>query len=603
MEANDTQQNQQDLSEIIDWINKLQNKSQEVMSALVQINQQYWQENPTDYQHMLETLTRFMQSIYAHPNELIQIQTQYWQSCMDLWQQSFQLWLGKDIQNKQPAPSHRFKNEHWQSNPMFHTMKQFYLLTAKMIATLIASCKDLDEKTKQQLSFYSQQIIDALSPENFLVTNPEVLTKTLQTKGKNLLQGMDNLLKDIRNNRFNITITDKSAFTVGKNIAATPGKVIFKNELIELIQYQASEKQVYAVPILLIPPFINKYYILDLSPDNSLVKWLVEQGHTVYIISWVNSDKKYANYAWEDYLTKGSLAAINCILKRHHCPHINALGFCVGGTLLATTAAYLAETNQLSKLQSVTFLTTLLDFTHPGNLGIFVTDTQVNHLENLTKKYGYIDGYRLALAFNMLKANDLIWSNYVNNYLSAKTPKAFDLLYWNADPSNLPAKMYIQYLRWMYLENKLITPGAISLLGKPLDLGKINIPSYFLAAKKDHIVPWQSCFDGTQYLNGKKTFVLTGSGHIAGVVNPPQNKKYSYQVVENPCNKLCFQQESPETIKGSWWPHWQHWLTTLSDKKIQAMPIQGGIVDAPGTYVLKQSSDILRCDLQNEFCV
>jgi polyhydroxyalkanoate synthase len=440
------------------------------------------------------------------------------------------------------------------------------------------------------VDFYARQFVDAMSPSNFLLTNPEVLRKTAETGGENLLKGLNNLLTDLEQGKgkLHIKMTDMDAFKVGENIGVSPGKVIYQNDLMQLIQYAPATETVLKRPLLIAPPWINKFYILDLRPRNSFVRWAVSQGHTVFMISWVNPDERLAEKGFEDYMTEGYLAALDAIEQATGEREVNAIGYCLGGTLLGSTLAYMAAKKD-GRIKSATFFVTMMDFAEAGELGVFIDEEQLSSLEDKMNKRGYLEGSEMATTFNMLRANDLIWSFVVNNYLLGNDPFPFDLLYWNADSTRMPARMHSFYLRKMYQENLLKDPSGITLAGVPIDLRKIKTPAYFLSTREDHIAPWKSTYRGTQLLSGPKRFVLAASGHIAGVVNPPEGGKYSHWInTDLPPDAEAWFKGATE-IAGSWWPDWHRWVTALGKEQVPArVPGEGrlkAIEDAPGSYV------------------
>ncbi|HRE31843.1 MAG TPA: class I poly(R)-hydroxyalkanoic acid synthase, partial [Candidatus Berkiella sp.] len=451
-------------------------------------------------------------------------------------------------------------------------------------------------KLKKQISFFTKQYLDALAPSNFALTNPTVFQQMLTSQGENIRKGMQNWFEDLLNNpsHWQIQMTNTKAFELGRNIALTKGKVVLQNRLMQLIQYEPTTPTVYQKPLLMVPPWINKYYILDLNEKKSLVKWLGEQGITVFMISWVNPDKSYQDVCFEDYLSEGILTAFDAITKATNEKSINALGFCIGGTLLAVACAYLKAKNQ-STIASATFLTSLIDFSEPGDIGVFIDENQIKNIERKMALDGYLDGRAMMSTFNLLRANDLQWSYYINNYLQGKKPIAFDLLFWNSDPSNLPAKMHSYYLRNFYLENRLCIPNALTVLNEKLNLNNVDIPCYFFSTSQDHIAPWQSTFMGAKCFNGNVTFVLGGAGHIAGVVNPPNQHKYGYRSTDIDIKSFSCAQEwlkCTTTHEGSWWLHWGEWLKMHAGNTVKPrIPGRGKlktIQDAPGDYVRKK---------------
>lgn len=549
--------------------------------------------------YLTELYQKFTDALIAHPSQLLEAQLSYWQDCLRLWRHSAATFAGISIPEKPSInmpTDRRFQNELWDQSPYFNFIKHFYFLTAQHIQTSIKKIDGIEEPVAKKIEFYTQQFIDALSPTNFILTNPDVLQKTMRTRGKNLLQGFKNMLSDLEKNKgmLNIKMVDLAAFEIGRNVATTPGKVIFQNELIQLIQYTPTTAQVYKKPLLIVPPWINKYFILDLSQENSLAKWLVDQGYTVFMISWLNPDEKQAHIDFEDYMTLGPIAACEAIEQATGEPQVNTLGFCIGGTLLGCTLAYLSAKKK-QRITSATYLNTLFDFSEPGELGTFIDEKQIALLEQLMAAKGYFEGKTMALAFNTLRANDLIWSYFVRNYLNGEEPFPFDILYWNALSTNMPAKMHSTYLRATYLNNLLAQPGKLKLHNVPIDLGKITCPIYCLATEQDHITPWKSVYSGARLHAGPVEFVLGHSGHIAGVVNPPHKNKYGYYTQETGSafqNADTWQSNIIEN-QGSWWSHWHFWLQKHSSNLMNSsnrIPGQGGlpsIEDAPGSYVKK----------------
>lgn len=493
----------------------------------------------------------------------------------------------------------RFAAEAWDDSVIFDYIKQAYLLNAQAVTDLVNQLEATPTHSREQIQFYTRQLVNALSPSNFPLTNPEVLKLTVEKKGGNLVDGIKQLWQDLKQSPrvFNVAMTDVTAFEVGRNVATTPGKVVFQNDMLQLIQYTPTTETVYRTPLLILPPWINKYYILDLTARNSLVKWLVDQGHTVFMVSWVNPGPSLRDKTFEHYMTEGSLAALDAIELATGEKSVNVVGYCVGGTLLGCTLAWLAAKRQSKRIKTATYLTTLLDFSDPGGIGVFLNDKTIRAIEKQGQKTGYYDGRAMALSFNLLRENDLLWSFVVNNYLKGEKPAAFDLLYWNSDGTNLTAGMHGWYLRNMYMENRLIEPGGIELAGVKLDLGKIKTPVYFLSAQQDHIAKWKTTYTGTQLHGGPVTFVLSGSGHIAGVVNPPVPEKYGYWTnAELPADPDTWFAGATQH-KGSWWLHWQQWLEPQAGDRVA--PIQPGegklpvIEDAPGTYVKQRIADVV----------
>ena len=531
-------------------------------------------------------------SLMKNPERLIETQARAWNAYTDLWFSAARQMLGGESAQvaKQEKGDRRFKHEAWDSNPFFNFIKQSYLVTADTVQSAVAGADDLDEKTAKKAQFYTKQFIDAMSPTNFLLTNPEVMEATLESKGENLLRGLQNFTDDFdsESGQLRITMTDADAFELGRNIAVSPGKVVFQNALLQLIQYAPSTEQVFRHPVLIMPPWINKYYILDLQPENSLIKWLVGQGHTVFVVSWVNPDETLADKDFEHYVTEGAMAAIDAVEEATGESNINLVGYCIAGTLLAATLAWMQAKND-TRAASATFFVSLIDFSIPGDLGVFIDEQQLANLEKSMNEKGYHEGREMAATFNMLRANDLIWSFYVRNYLLGKDPFSFDLLYWNADSTRLPAKMHSAYLRTMYLENKFKEPGGMSVAGVPVDVSAIQAPACFISTENDHIAPWEGTYSGAQLLSGQVKFILGKSGHIAGIINPPAANKYGYYTGPAVNVPAAEWRDKAKAHAGSWWPDWGAWLEQYAGEKIPARrPGDNGqalIEDAPGSYV------------------
>ncbi len=555
---------------------------------------------PADPLQLTQTFMDFTAKMLADPNRLVQAQMELWQQYMNLWQVTAQRMMGQPAAPvAEPAKGDkRFNDPAWKDEVVFDYLKQSYLLTARWLQGTVKEVEGVDDKTAKKVDFYTRQFIDAMSPSNFAMTNPQVVKATVESKGENLLKGLQNMLTDLERGKGKLAIrqTDMDAFKVGGNVATSPGKVVYQNELIQLIQYAPSTAEVYQVPLLIVPPWINKFYILDLKPENSFIKWATEQGYTVFVISWVNPDERLAGFVFEDYMKKGPLAALDAIEKATGQRKVSAIGYCIGGTLMATTLAYMAARDD-DRIAACTFFTAQVDFTEPGELGVFIDEDQLAGIEQMMGKKGYLEGAEMATTFNMLRANDLIWSFVVNNYLMGKDPFPFDLLYWNADATRMPAALHSYYLRNMYQKNLLSQPGGLAVDSVPIDLRKITIPVYLQAGKEDHIAPAKSVYKATQIFKGPVRFMLAGSGHIAGVVNPPRNKKYQHWLNETATNPptLAEWQAGAKEFPGSWWHDWDKWLSALSGPKVPArVPGEGGlpaIEDAPGSYVKVRSGE------------
>ena len=514
----------------------------------------------------------------------------------DFYQDQFKLWLNlfnpsaEAVAEAAPG-DRRFKAQEWDESPLHNYLKQSYLLSSRWLTGMVSD-STLDDATKAKCDFYTRQFIDSMSPSNFAATNPEVLKETVESKGQNLIKGLENLMQDMQKGR--ITMTDESAFELGKNIATTPGSVVFQNDMIQLIHFKPLTEKVNERPLLIVPPCINKYYILDLSEHNSYVRYCLEQGNNVFIVSWRNPDESLGDKTWDDYLDEGTIPAIDVVRKITGAKKINGVSWCIGGTLIATTMAVLAAKRK-KPFASMTFLTTLLDFSDPGELGVFIDESQVRAHEHKLAKGGVMPGKQMASTFSMLRANDLIWNYVVNNYMKGQTPPPFDILYWNGDSTNMTAAMYTWYLREMYLENKLAKPNAIELCGVKVDLGKIDCPIYYMSAIDDHIAPWKTTFISTELLKGDMTFVLSGSGHVAGVINPANKNKRNYWINGELGKGADHWLETAESVPGSWWTNWDEWLKAQGGKQVDAPAATGSkdyaeIEPAPGSFVLARAS-------------
>ncbi len=543
----------------------------------------------TDPFGMADMWSGMTQPPLSDPVKLAQMQMDYVQEAARMWQG----FLGGDMMT--PAedggkPDRRFASEAWENVPAFSFIKHAYLLSSRYIMDAIGALDGLDEKSRRKAEFYTQQFVDAMSPSNYALTNPDVLQRTIETRGENLLKGTEHLLDDLAQGR--MKMTDEDAFEVGVNVAVTPGKVVFQNRLFQLIQYAPTTKEVYETPLLIFPPWINKFYILDLTAEKSFIRWAVEQGLTVYVVSWKNADETTADVEQDHYVKEGFLTAIDQVLADTGAPAVHTIGYCVAGTTLAAVLALMAARGNADKVKTATFFTAQVDFEHAGDLSVFIDDPELMMIDEQSKKRGYLDGRAMATSFNMLRSNDLIWNYVVNNYLLGKDYFPFDLLFWNGDATNVPAKWHQNYLKDLYRDNKLAKPGGVTIDGTAIDLGKVKTPAYVQAGKEDHIAPLPSVWKLTKHLSGPVRFVQAGSGHIAGVVNPPSAQKYQHWTMDGdlPDTLAEFQEKATEH-KGSWWPDWIKWLAPQSGKKVPARtPGKGkaklkAIEDAPGSYV------------------
>lgn len=525
------------------------------------------------------------------PAVLLQLQSQWWEQQLKIWQNAA-LMGNTEIVITEERSDKRFIDEAWKNDPFYSFIKQSYLLFSKSYIDTINSIEGIDEKTKERVAFFSRQAINALSPSNFIATNPELMKLTLERNGENLLDGLEQLQADVEASAdiLKIRMTNNNAFRLGVDVANTEGDVVFQNDLFELIQYYPKTPQVNATPLLIVPPFINKYYILDLREKNSMVRWLLEQGHSVFMMSWRNPGEAQKDLEFGDYVTEGVAKAVTAIEDITGKEQINAAGYCIGGTVLASTVAYYAAKRMKKRIKTATFFTTLLDFSQPGEVGAYINETIINAIEKQNDAKGFMDGRSLSVTFSLLRENSLYWNYYIDNYLKGSSPMEFDLLYWNSDSTNVAAKCHNFLLRELYLENKLVQDKGVKVGGVWIDLNKIKIPSYFISAKEDHIALWQGTYRGALNTGGNKTYVLGESGHIAGIVNHPDKKKYGFWLNDNLDDSADEWLSNATHNEGSWWTHWNQWLQGFeADEKIepfnQGSELHPVIGKAPGNYV------------------
>ncbi|MGZ5035142.1 MAG: PHA/PHB synthase family protein [Usitatibacter sp.] len=527
-----------------------------------------------------EAYRAWLEALSAKPETMLDLQGRYMQEQLALWMKS----LHPDAGAGKESADKRFSAPEWSELPVFRYFRDSYLLTSKMMMQAVDEAQ-LDPATKHRMRFFMRQYLDAAAPSNYLMTNPEALKAAIESRGETLHEGMRNLLADMEKGR--ISMTDESAFEVGKNIAVTPGAVVYENELLQLIQYTPTTDKVCERPLVMVPPCINKFYIMDLQPENSLVRFAVEQGHTVFMVSWRNVKKAQAHVTWDDYI-RDLIDALEEVKRITKVDKLNALGFCIGGTLVGAALAVLEKKGR-DPAVSLTLLTTLLDFTEVGDIRVYIDENFVGKREKQLEKGGLVPGQELAGAFSSLRANDLVWSYVVNNYLKGRQPPAFDLLYWNADATNLPGPMYAYYLRNTYQDNKLAKPDALTMLGEPVSLKRLKMPAFVFAAREDHIVPWRGGYKSARTLGGKVKFVLGASGHIAGTINPASKNRRSYWLNEHmPADAEKWFVEAQE-LQGSWWGEWARWLRPFGGKMVPARKKLGGgrrkpIEPAPGRY-------------------
>ena len=545
-----------------------------------------------------QAFARMGQAFLEHPQRLADAQARLARDWTTLLHAAARRAAGEEVEPV-AAPEkadRRFQDQAWSENHVFDFVKQSYLIGARWLQETVRQAPGLDDETQRKVEFYTRQYVNALSPTNFLFTNPKAIRETVDSSGDNLVRGWRNLIADLERGKGRLAIsqTDLAAYEVGRDVATTPGKVVHQTDLAQLIQYEPTTEKVHRRPLLIMPPWINKFYILDLRPQNSFIRWAVSQGHTVFVLSWVNPDEKLAHKTFSDYMLEGPLAALDAMERATGEREANVIGYCLGGTLLAATLAWMAAKGD-DRFKSATFFTALTDFREPGEVKVFIDEEQLQLLEKHMAKKGYLEAHHMAQVFNMMRDNDLIWSYVERNYLLGKEPPAFDLLYWNADATRMPAMMHGFYLRNMYQKNLLVEPGGIALDGVPIDMRRIALPSYFLSTREDHIAPWRATYAATQLVSGPKKFVLAASGHIAGVINPPGGKKYGHWTRPDcppaPEDWLA----GAEAREGSWWPDWSAWIAEFGGGQVPARTPGDGklavIEDAPGSYVKVRAED------------
>ncbi|MEZ9391195.1 class I poly(R)-hydroxyalkanoic acid synthase [Vibrio splendidus] len=570
---------------------------------LQQTNQQWWENFEQNKEAAQSPLNKAMQELNFddaskifeqaanQPAVLLQLQSQWWEQQLQIWQNAALMGNTESVITEDRGDK-RFIDDAWKNDPFYSFIKQSYLLFSKSYIDTINSIEGIDEKTKERVAFFSRQAINAMSPSNFIATNPELMKLTLERNGENLLDGLEQLQADVEASAdiLKIRMTNNNAFRLGVDVANTEGDVVFQNDLFELIQYHPKTPQVNATPLLIVPPFINKYYILDLREKNSMVRWLLEQGHSVFMMSWRNPGVAQKDQEFGDYVTEGVVKAVTAIEDITGKEQINAAGYCIGGTVLASTVAYYAAKRMKKRIKTATFFTTLLDFSQPGEVGAYINETIIDAIEKQNNAKGYMDGRSLSVTFSLLRENSLYWNYYIDNYLKGSSPMEFDLLYWNSDSTNVAAKCHNFLLRELYLENKLVQDKGVKVGGVWIDLNKIKIPSYFISTKEDHIALWQGTYRGALNTGGNKTFVLGESGHIAGIVNHPEKKKYGYWLNDNLDDSADEWLNNASHNEGSWWTHWDQWLQGFeADEKIepfnQGSELHPVIGKAPGNYV------------------
>ncbi len=578
----------------LDKLNENIEKIEELSQRLVNVFQ-HKRQVPTSLQGpspelYVKAATAYMSDMMANPGKMLEQQVNYWGETLKHFAAAQDQLSGEADAASQQKDDPRFASPLWNTIPYFNFVKHQYLLNADTVRQMVQNVEGLDDKEKQRLEFFSSQMLDLLAPTNFLATNPEALTRALETDGQSLVDGLENLVRDLERNdgELLVTLADRDAFEVGKNIAATPGKVVFRNRMFELIQYTPTTEKVHKTPLLIFPPWINKFYVMDLKPQNSLIKWIVDQGFTLFVVSWVNPDTSYADAGLDTYIEEGYLTAIEQVKGISGEKSINVVGYCIAGTTLSLTLSLLAKRGDKS-VKSATYFTALTDFSDQGEFGVFLEDDFVDGIEAEAKDKGVLDSFYMSRTFSFLRANDLIYKPAIKSYMMGETPPAFDLLFWNGDSTNLPARMTVEYLRWL-CQGNLFTGKGIKMLGETLKASDVTVPVCSIACETDHIAAWKDVYRGFQMLGSKdKTFILSQSGHIAGIVNPPSKKKYGHYT--NPDLGLTYGdwRETADFNEGSWWPYWGTWLAKRSGAMIDARepgdeshPV---LADAPGTYV------------------
>ncbi len=541
----------------------------------------------------VKAMSAYMAEMMTNPSKIIEQQVNYWGKSLKHYVEAQQaLSAGKIEAPEDKGPSdRRFKSELWDEHPYFNFVKQQYLFNSEAITDAMSNIEGLDATERNRISFFSRQIVDMFSPTNFLGTNPEALAKAVETDGESLVKGLENLVRDLEANDGDllVSLADKDAFTVGENIAATEGSVVYRNRMFELIQYAPTTDKVHATPLIIFPPWINKFYIMDLKPANSLIKWIVDQGYTLFIVSWVNPGESHADVGIDDYIDEGYLTAINEVKKITGEKQVNAVGYCIAGTTLSMVLGLMNKRGDKS-VKSATFFTTLTDFEDPGEMGVFLDNDFVDGIERQVAEQGYLHSFFMSRTFSFLRSNDLIYAPAVRNYMLGETPPAFDLLYWNGDSTNLPGRFVVDYLRQLCQDN-LLAKGEMKVLGETLSLDDVKVPVCAVACETDHIAAWRGSYAGVQQFGSKdKTFIVSESGHVAGIINPPTKKKYGHYTNDDMSGDQDDWMEGATFHEGSWWPRWQGWLGKKSGKKIPAR-VPGDsthpvLTAAPGTYVL-----------------
>jgi poly[(R)-3-hydroxyalkanoate] polymerase subunit PhaC len=582
-----------DIQKMSEEFMKILAKNQDTLSKLMAAPQETIT-SMLDPFNVMGSFAEGARQLASNPQKLLQANIDLWQQHMALWQHTADKMLGKPTKPvaEPDKGDRRFKSRDWEENQVFDVIRQSYLITSRWLTKTMSEIENLSEEDARKVQFHTAQLADALSPSNFLLTNPEVIRETVESGGQNLVRGMQNLKRDMEAGKghLKIKMADDQAYELGKNIATAPGKIVYQNEILQLIQYEPTTAMTFKRPLLIVPPWINKFYILDLQPENSFIRYAVDRGYTVFVVSWANPDSTLAEKTMDDYLREGVLAPLDAIEKAIGEREVTTIGYCIGGTLMGAALAYMAAKND-DRIKATTFFAAQMDFSEAGALKVFIDEKQLENLDEKMRETGYLDGDTMYSSFNLLRSNDLIWTFYVNNYLLGKDPLQFDLMYWNADATRMPRALHMFYLREMYLKNNLAKPNGISLDGVPIDLGKVTIPMYLQSAREDHIAPYQSVFKAKKLFSGPVRFLLAGSGHIAGVINPPGANKYNYWMNEEQPDDLDEWIKGATSHPGSWWNDWHDWLQDYSGELVEArIPGEGGLPaleEAPGSYVRK----------------
>jgi polyhydroxyalkanoate synthase len=581
-------------SEVLEQnLSKINDLTQRMMAALADRKSHSPNLESPDQQFFAKAAAAYFAEMMSNPNRIIEAQVGYWTQSLKNWSQvQQQIAAGNIAPASEPNTDKRFKNKNWEENVYFKLIKQQYLLSSQTIEAITKDMSHLPDREREKVGFFAKQVVDMFSPTNFLATNPDALEKAIETNGQSLVDGLENFVADLESNQQGLVVklADPNAFVVGKDIATSPGAVVYQNRMFQLIQYDPSTPKVFKKPLLITPPWINKFYILDLRPENSLIKYAVDQGHTVFVISWVNPDATYADCGMDTYLEEGLLTALDKVLDITGQKSANVAGYCIGGTLLACAAAYLTAIGEDAKINKATFFTTMTDFSEPGELGNFLEPGFLKGIVTQVEETGYLESYFMSRTFSYLRARDLVYAPAVRSYMMGEAPPAFDLLQWNADSTNMPGRMAVEYLQKLYVDNEL-AKGEFEMLGQKIRLAQINRPIYAVSTIQDHIAPWQSTFKGLAKTRGERTFILSESGHIAGIVNPASKDKYGHWYNPEPPRDPEFWLENATFVKASWWHRWSDWLAQNEEMDTAARKVgtkRAPILEpAPGSYVLK----------------